>query len=80
MSTRTRVLAVTRSPVCFSSRKPVSVVLRSYVPGSRLWSVKFPSPSVGTETWCWVPVLTAVTVAPGTAAPCVSVTVPVIEP
>jgi hypothetical protein len=42
--------------------------------------VKFPPLSVGTETVCWVPMLVAVTVAPGTAAPCVSVTVPVIEP
>jgi hypothetical protein len=80
ISTRTRVFAVTRRPVCFSSRKPVSEAVSSYVPGSRLWSVKLPSLSVGDETMCWVPVLVAVTVAPGTAAPCASVTVPVIDP
>ena len=81
-SSLTAIVAV--SAVCRTSPprtnvlKPCSAAVSLYGPGTRSFTEKIPLASVTDSADTFVSVLTTATVTPGTTAPCVSVTVPVM--
>ena len=75
-STPTVSFELTRRPLVSYVLKPASATLRLYVPGSTAAKKKPPVALVTMSREKRVPSLASVTVAPGTTAPDVSVTVP----